>query len=258
MSAIKNKIVFISGASSGIGQACAYRFAQEGARLILCARRENKLEKVVKDIKSTHHIDVYSFALDVRDRSSVEKMIDTIPYQWQAIDILINNAGLARGLSKLHEGSVEDWDEMIDTNIKGLLYITRKIVPGMIKRGQGDIINIGSIAGHEVYPNGNVYCASKHAVDALTRGLRIDLVGTPLRVCTVDPGLVETEFSIVRFHGDKKRADSVYSGLQPLTAEDIAETVFFCASRPDHVQIAEVIIFPTAQKSSTILHRDQS
>lgn len=256
MSVMKDKIVFISGSSSGIGKACAYRFAREGARLILCARREEKLGVVAQNLRSEFGTDIYHFALDVRDRDAVKESIDAIPMDWKSIDILINNAGLARGLSKLHEGSINDWEEMIDTNIKGLLYITRKIVPQMIERGRGDIINIGSIAGHEVYPNGAVYCASKHAVDALTRGLRMDLAGTPLRVSTVDPGMVETEFSIVRFHGNHEKADSVYQGLKPLAAGDIADTVFFCASRPPHVQIAEIVIFPTAQKSSTIVHRE--
>lgn len=256
MSVMKDKIVFISGSSSGIGKACAYRFAGEGARLILCARREEKLGEVAQNLRLEFGTDVYYFALDVRDRDAVKESIDAIPVDWKSIDILINNAGLARGFSKLHEGSIDDWEEMIDTNIKGLLYMTRKIVPQMIERGRGDIINIGSIAGHEVYPNGAVYCASKHAVDALTRGLRMDLAGIPLRVSTVDPGMVETEFSIVRFHGNHKKADSVYQGLKPLAAGDIAETVFFCASRPPHVQIAEIVIFPTAQKSSTIVHRE--
>ncbi|MCK4559703.1 MAG: SDR family NAD(P)-dependent oxidoreductase, partial [Calditrichia bacterium] len=185
-----------------------------------------------------------------------DKALDKIPAEWKKIDVLINNAGLARGLSKLHEGSIKDWEEMIDTNIKGLLYISRKIISGMVDRKRGDIINIGSLAGHEVYPGGAVYCATKYAVDALTRGLRMDLVGTPLRVCTVDPGLVETEFSTVRFHGDDERADNVYQGIEPLTADDIAETVFYCASRPAHIQIAQVIIFPTAQRSATVVHRE--
>jgi serine 3-dehydrogenase len=256
MTEIKNKIVFITGASSGIGESCARIFAGNGAKLLLCARRMDRLKKIALQLKTEYGTETHIFQLDVRDREQVDKTLDKIPAEWKKIDVLINNAGLARGLSKLHEGSIRDWEEMIDTNIKGLLYISRKIIPGMVDRERGDIINIGSLAGHEVYPGGAVYCATKHAVDALTRGLRMDLVGTPLRVCTVDPGLVDTEFSMVRFHGDDERADNVYQGLRPLTGDDIAETVFFCASRPAHIQIAEVIIFPTAQRSVTVVHRD--
>ncbi len=256
MTEIKDKIVFITGASSGIGESCARIFAGNGAKLLLCARRMDRLKKIALQLKTEYGTDTHIFQLDVRDREQVDKTLDKIPAEWKKIDILINNAGLARGLSKLHEGSIKDWEEMIDTNIKGLLYISRKIIPGMVDRERGDIINIGSLAGHEVYPGGAVYCATKHAVDALTRGLRMDLVGTPLRVCTVDPGLVDTEFSMVRFHGDDERADNVYHGLIPLTGDDIAETVFYCASRPAHIQIAEVIIFPTAQRSVTVVHRD--
>ena len=256
MTEIKNKIVFITGASSGIGESCARIFAGNGAKLLLCARRMDRLKKIALQLKTDYGTETHIFQLDVRDREQVDKTLGKIPAEWKKIDVLINNAGLARGLSKLHEGSIRDWEEMIDTNIKGLLYISRKIIPGMVDRERGDIINIGSLAGHEVYPGGAGYCATKHAVDALTRGLRMDLVGTPLRVCTVDPGLVDTEFSMVRFHGDDERADNVYQGLRPLTGDDIAETVFFCASRPAHIQIAEVIIFPTAQRSVTVVHRD--
>ncbi len=256
MTEIKNKIVFVTGASSGIGESCARIFAGNGAKLLLCARRMDRLKKIALQLKTEYGIETHIFQLDVRDKEKVDKALDKIPAEWKKIDILINNAGLARGLSKLHEGSIKDWEEMIDTNIKGLLYISRKIIPGMVDRKRGDIINIGSLAGHEVYPGGAVYCATKHAVDALTRGLRMDLVGTPLRVCTVDPGLVDTEFSMVRFHGDGERADNVYQGLRPLTGDDIAETVFYCASRPAHIQIAQVIIIPTAQRSVTVVHRD--
>lgn len=252
----KDKIVFVTGASSGIGEACARIFAGSGARLLLCARRKDRLEKLTEDLKRRFGTDSHAFTLDVRNRNEVNTSVDRLPKEWQSVDVLINNAGLARGLSKLHEGNIDDWEEMIDTNVKGLLYVSRRIIPGMVKRGKGDIINIGSIAGHEVYPNGNVYCATKHAVDALTKGLRIDLVNTSLRVCTVDPGLVETEFSIVRFHGNNQKANDVYKGLKPLTAADIAETVFYCASRPEHVQIAEVILMPTSQRSSTVVGRE--
>lgn len=251
MTDLKNKIIMITGSSSGIGAACARTFATAGARLILCARRKMHLEKLATELRT----DSLCFQLDVRDPEQVGKKIQSLPKEWSEIDILVNNAGLARGLSRLQEGNLEDWQEMIDTNIKGLLYITRAVVPGMVARGRGDIVNIGSIAGHEVYPAGNVYCATKHAVDALTKGLRLDLAGTPVRVSTVDPGLVETEFSLVRFHGDQQRAKSVYTGMQPLTPEDIADAVFYCITRPAHVQIAEVIILPTAQRSATVVTR---
>jgi len=253
---LNDKLIFITGASSGIGRAAARAFAAEGARLLLCARRMERLNALEQEIKkSDTSIKVHSFQLDVRDRDAVGKTIDALPPEWREIDILLNNAGLSRGLDKLPEGSPEDWDEMIDTNVKGLLYITRAVVPGMMARRRGHIINIGSIAGHEVYPKGNVYCASKFAVDALTKGLRLDLVDTPLRVTAIDPGLVETEFSEVRFHGDTERAKTVYKGLEPLHPEDIAETIVWCASRPAHVQIADVVIFPTNQASATVVHR---
>jgi NADP-dependent 3-hydroxy acid dehydrogenase YdfG len=254
MRILKDKIVFITGASSGIGRACAEVFAAEGCRLILSARRYARL----KQMKSELDTESIIIELDVRDQKKVKLAIRSLDESWSDIDILINNAGLARGLSKLHEGELSDWEEMIDTNVKGLLYVSREIIPGMVKRNRGHIINIGSIAGHEVYPNGNVYCATKHAVDALTRGIRIDLVDTPIRVSTVDPGLVETEFSKVRFHGDSDRSKKVYTGMQPLTGEDIADTVLYCVSRPEHVQIAEVIILPTDQKSSGIVSRKQN
>jgi NADP-dependent 3-hydroxy acid dehydrogenase YdfG len=199
---------------------------------------------------------VHLLSLDLRDRTAVEDSLASLPEAWRAIDILVNNAGLSRGLDKFHEGDIDGWEEMIDTNIKGLLYISRAVIPQMVQRGRGHIINIGSIAGHEVYPGGNIYCATKHAVDALTKGMRIDLVDTSLRVSTVDPGLVETEFSQVRFNGDKKRAESVYKGYQPLTGDDVAEAVVWIADRPEHVQIAEVIIIPTAQASAMVVHKE--
>ena len=254
--ALKGKTVFITGASSGIGRATARAFAEEGARLLLCARRIERLHELERELKKQDAaLDVHSFELDVRDRHAVQHAIESLPTEWQAIDILVNNAGLSRGLDTFQEASLDDWDEMLDTNVKGLLYVTRAVVPGMIARGRGHIINIGSIAGHEVYPKGNVYCASKHAVDAITKGLRLDLVDTPLRVTTIDPGLVETEFSEVRFHGDRERAKAVYKGIEPLHPEDIAETILWCASPPPHVQIGEVIIFPTAQASAAVVHR---
>ncbi len=254
MSNLTDKIVFITGASSGIGRACARQFAARGAKLILAARRKERLEELRSELST----DVYLLPLDVRQRQAVERAVAELPPEWREIDVLVNNAGLGRGLDKLHEGKVEGWEEMIDTNIKGLLYVSRAVIPYMVARGKGHIINIGSIAGHEVYPGGNVYCATKHAVDALTKGMRIDLVDTPLRVSTVDPGLVETEFSTVRFYGDEKRAKSVYQGYQPLTGDDVAEAVVWIADRPEHVQIAEIIIFPTAQASSMIVHKEQT
>jgi 3-hydroxy acid dehydrogenase/malonic semialdehyde reductase len=255
MTVLANSLVFITGASSGIGRSCAHKFAEAGAKLILVARRKERLEKLAVEFKKQFKIDSYVDALDVRDRHAVTKFIRKLPVEWQNIDILINNAGLSRGLQKLHEGQFEDWEEMIDTNVKGLLYVSRTVLPGMVERRKGTIINIGSIAGHDVYPGGNVYCATKHAVDALTKGMRMDLVDTPIRVCTIDPGLVETEFSEVRFHGDRERAKKTYQNMTPLTPEDIADAVFYAATRPAHVQIAELIIMPTAQASTTLVHR---
>ncbi|MHB2149066.1 SDR family oxidoreductase [Calditrichota bacterium LG25] len=255
---LTGRIALVTGATSGIGKATAIALAREGASVILLGRRIERLEAVGEEIKKRFKANWIALPVDVRDFAAVQTAINGLPEFWQNIDILINNAGLAFGLSRLHEGEVEDWEAMIDTNVKGLLYVTRTVVPGMVKRGKGDVVNIGSIAGHEVYPGGNVYCATKHAVDALTKGLRIDLVDTPIRVSSVDPGLVETEFSVVRFKGDKEKAKNVYRGMQPLTGEDIAETIVFIVSRPPHVQIADVVIFPTAQASATIVHREEN
>jgi 3-hydroxy acid dehydrogenase / malonic semialdehyde reductase len=257
MESLHNSIVCITGASSGIGRSCAEKFAEAGARLILVARRKDRLKSLAGDLKKKHATDTLIDVLDVRNRKAVEKFLLKLPSAWRDIDILVNNAGLSRGLSKLHEGQVQDWEEMIDTNVKGLLYVSRTVIPGMVERKRGTIINIGSIAGHEVYPGGNVYCASKHAVDALTKGLRMDLVDTPIRVCTIDPGLVETEFSIVRFRGDSERAKKTYQNMIPLHADDVADAVLFAATRPAHVQISELIIMPTAQASTTLVHRHQ-
>jgi len=257
LTTLNDKIVFITGASSGIGRAAAMAFAEEGARLLICARRTERLQEVKLEIQqSCPTCEVYTFALDVRDRDAVADAFAELPKEWRSIDILLNNAGLSRGLEPFQTAEIDDWEEMLDTNVKGLLYVTKTIVPGMIERNGGHIINIGSIAGNEVYPKGHVYCASKFAVDAITKGLRLDLVDTPLRVTTIDPGLVETEFSIVRFHGDIERADNVYKGFSPLTPQDIADSVVWCATRPPHVQIAELIIFPTAQASATVVHRE--
>lgn len=251
MSHLQGKTVFVTGASSGIGEATARKFAQAGCKLVLAARRMDRLTQLASNLQTNCHL----VELDVRDRLAVDQAVATLPPDFAAIDILVNNAGKARGLAKLHEADIADHEEMIDTNVKGLLYCSRAVVPGMVKRGSGHIVNIGSIAGHEVYPNGSVYCASKHAVDALTKGLRLDLVDTPIRVSTVDPGLVETEFSLVRFHGDEERARKVYQGYKPLTADDIADTILWIVERPAHVQIAEIIILPTAQGNAYITHK---
>jgi 3-hydroxy acid dehydrogenase / malonic semialdehyde reductase len=254
---LKDKTILITGASSGIGAACARLFAQQGARLLLLARRAQKLASLVDELVASGYdrSSLHTLEVDVRDRQQVLSVLGELPGEWQAIDILINNAGLSRGLNKLQEGEIDDWEEMIDTNVKGLLYVTRAVVPGMVERGVGDVINIGSIAGHQTYPQGNVYCGTKAAVRAISEGLKIDLLGTPIRVTSIDPGMVDTEFSTVRFHGDTTRAAKVYEGLQPLTAEDIAETILFCLNRPPHVNISEILLVPTAQATPTLVHR---
>lgn len=250
-----DKIVLITGASSGIGAGCARKFASEGARLILNARNIERLEALAEEIKNEYGAACYILPLDVCDRQAAAAALASLPDEWKSIDILINNAGLAIGVDKEHEGCLEEWDVMIDTNIKALLSMTRMVVPGMIERGRGHIINIGSIAGDAAYPGGSVYCATKAAVKALSDGLRIDLVDTPLRVTNVKPGLVETNFSVVRFRGDKDRADNVYKGIHALTGEDIAEVAYFAASAPEHMQIAEVLVMPTNQATGTIVSR---
>jgi serine 3-dehydrogenase len=252
---MKDKIVFVTGASSGIGSAAAQAFAAQGARILMCARRDERLEKLAQTLEFEHKAAVSYFRLDVRDQPAVDRAVAGLPPEWRAIDVLVNNAGLSRGLDKLPGGLLDDWEEMIDTNIKGLLYVSRAVVPGMIERGRGHIINIGSIAGHEVYPGGNVYCATKFAVRALSKGLRLDLNGTPVRVSEVAPGMVETEFSLVRFHGDAERAAKVYQGLVPLGPDDIADAVVWCATRPLHVNVSEVVVMPTAQASTFLAHR---
>ncbi len=255
MESLKGKIVFITGASAGIGKACAEEFAAAGAKLILCARRKERLEKLTFELKEKYGTESYYFQLDIRNKQEIEAKINAIPENWRAIDILVNNAGVGKGLNKLYEDKIENWEIMIDTNVKGLLYITRSVVPGMVKRGKGHVINIGSIAGHEAYGGGSVYCATKHAVTAITRSLRIDLLGTGVRVSTVDPGMVETEFSIVRFDGDEQRAKDVYKGLEPLVGKDIAEAVLFCATRPPHANINEIIIMPSVQANAFVTYR---
>ncbi len=247
---LDSRTVLITGASSGIGAACAKAFAAGGANLILAARRGDRLHEVAENLCSTHDVNVRTVVLDVRSREAVESFVQTLESESVAVDILLNNAGLARGLATVQEGDIEDWEAMIDTNIKGLLYLTRAVVPGMVERGSGHVINIGSIAGHETYPNGAVYCATKHAVAAINRGLAIDTLGTGVRVSSVDPGMVDTEFSVVRFHGDQERADSTYRGLTPLSAEDVADAVLFCATRPPHANVREMILMPTDQAAA--------
>jgi 3-hydroxy acid dehydrogenase / malonic semialdehyde reductase len=249
------KIVLVTGASSGIGQACARAFAGLGARLIIAARRADRLRLLATELKRAHHADILRLTVDVRDQRQVMKSLAGLPKGWLDIDILVNNAGLSRGLEKLHEGRLRDWDEMIDTNIKGLLYVTRAVLPGMVARNRGHIVNIGSIAGHEVYPAGNVYCATKHAVRALNKAMRIDVFGTDIRVTGIDPGMVETEFSLVRFHGDRGRAAKVYQGARPLAAADVAEAVVWACGRPAHVNIEDLIIMPTGQASAGMVKR---
>lgn len=257
MNDLKGKIVFITGASAGIGKACAELFAKEKANLILTARRIDRIKKLASRLEKGNKIKTKCVKLDVRDYDEVEEVIKSLESNWKKIDILINNAGLSRGLDKIYEGKRQDWDEMIDTNIKGLAYVTRHVVPLMVKRKKGHIINIGSTAGHEVYPNGNVYAATKFAVKALSQSTRLDVLDKGLKVTSIDPGMVETEFSLVRFRGDKERAKSVYKGLKPLSPKDVAEAVLFCATRPKEVNINEIILTPLAQASSTQVYRKE-
>ena len=251
-----SKIAFITGASSGIGAACARKFAQGGYTLLLNARSTDKLQALKAELETSYGIDVVLLPFDVRDRKAAEAALKSLSEKYQSIDVLVNNAGLALGVDKEYEGTEENYDTMIETNITALLMMTRLVVPGMVKRGKGHVINIGSVAGDAAYPGGSVYCATKAAVKVLSDGLRMDLVDTPLRVTNVKPGLVETNFSVTRFAGDKERADKVYQGIKPLTGEDIAEVVYFAASAPEHVQIAEVLVLATHQASGTIVHRE--
>lgn len=249
--------VLITGASAGIGEACARAFAAAGARLVLTARRRDRLEALAAELAGAHGTETHLLTLDVRDREAVLSTLGGLPAEWAAVDVLVNNAGLARGTEKAHLGDPAEWDEVVQTNVNGLLYATRAVTPGMVERGRGHVINLGSVAGHEVYPGGAVYCATKHAVGAVTKGLRMDLLGTGVRVSTVDPGMVETEFSVVRFRGDQARADNVYRDMTPLTPADIADTILWVATRPPHVNIDEIIIKPTDQASATLVHRTQ-
>ena len=251
------KIVLITGATSGIGEACARKFAQGGYDVIITGRRAQLLANLKKELEA-EGVRVLALAFDVRNRNAATAAINSLPLEWQQIDVLINNAGLALGLEPEYEGSFEDWETMIDTNIKGLLTMTRLVVPRMVKRDSGHVINIGSVAGDAAYAGGNVYCGTKAAVKTITDGLRIDLAHTSVRVTNVKPGLVETHFSNVRFHGNDDRAEKVYEGVKPLTGADIAEVVFYAASAPAHVQIAEVLVLATHQANGSVLHRDTS
>ena len=252
---MSKRIALITGATSGIGEGCAKRFADGGYDVIITGRNKEKLDTLTAALraKGAH---VLPLVFDVRDREAARRAVEGIPSEWQSIDVLVNNAGLARGLEPEYKGDFDDWDQMIDTNIKGLLTMTRLIVPGMVSRNHGHIINIGSVAGDAAYAGGNVYCATKSAVKAITDGLRIDVADTRLRVTNIKPGLVETNFSNIRFHGDTKRADNVYHGIQPLTGADIADVVFYAASAPEHVQIAEVLVLATHQANGTVIHRE--
>ena len=248
-----NKIVLITGATSGIGLGCARKFAENGDKLILTGRKEQRLAEICKELESKG-AKVLTLAFDVRDREKAKRYIDNLPEEWQEIDVLVNNAGLALGLEPEYEGDFDDWETMIDTNIKGLLTMTRLVVPGMVKRNRGHI-NIGSVAGDAAYAGGNVYCATKAAVKALSDGLRIDVANTPIRVTNLKPGLVETNFSNIRFHGDNNRAANVYKGIKPLTGDDIADVAVYAANAPEHVQIAEVLILATHQASGSVIVR---
>ncbi len=256
MNRIAGKTVLVTGASAGIGAACARAFAARGAHLVLCARRRERLEALKSELEEAHGVTVRIHGLDVRDREAVERFVAALRGEGVVPHVLVNNAGKARGLAPLHEGDPDDWDEMIDTNVKGLLYMTRQVLPLMVERDEGHVVNIGSIAGHQVYPKGAVYNATKFAVRALNEGMALDLVGTKIRVSSIDPGLVETEFSEVRFHGDRERARTVYEGLQPLRAEDIADIVCYVVNAPPHVNILDLVVLPTAQRSAHVIHRE--
>ena len=258
MNRMKGKLILITGASSGIGEACARRFAAEGARLVLWARRRERLDRLCGALDGKAQATVRVAQVDVRDRAAVNRATDELVAAGQVPDVLINNAGLASGLSKTHEGDPEDWDRMIDTNLKGLLNVTRAVLPHMVARRRGHIVNIGSTAGHQTYPMGNVYNATKFGVRALTEGMNLDVAGTPIRVSAVDPGFVETEFSEVRFHGDRERAKAVYKGFQPLTADDVADTIAYVVNLPEHVNILDLIIVPTAQRNVYVVDRESS
>lgn len=252
---LRDRTALLTGASSGIGRATAHRLAAAGVRLILLARRQHRLQDLAEELSSAYQSDVHVAVADARLVKEVDAAVDNLPPAWRDVDILINNAGLARGMRPIHEARLDEIDDMIDTNVKGLIYFTRAVVPGMIARGRGHIVNVGSTAGHEVYPGGVVYCATKHAVAALSRGMKMDLHGTPVRVSAVDPGLVETEFSLVRFEGDAERAKDVYAGMTPLSPDDVAAAIMFCLTQPPHVNISDVLVMPVDQSSATMVNR---
>lgn len=251
---MKNRIIFITGATSGIGEGCARKFAAMGSDLILNGRNTEKLAELKAEL-TAKGVDVLTLPFDVRDREAMRAALDSLEGKWKNIDVLVNNAGLVIGLDKEFEGNLDEWDVVLDTNVRALLAMTRMVVPGMVERGRGHIINIGSIAGDAAYPGGSVYCATKAAVKALSDGLRIDLVDTPLRVTNIKPGMVETNFTVVRYRGDKERADDFYKGIHALNGDDVAEVVYFAASAPAHVQIAEVLVMPTNQATGTISYK---
>ena len=257
MSRIKGKLILVTGASSGIGEACARRFAAEGANLVLWARRADRLERVAAELGTAHRVSLSVAVVDVRDRPAVNRTAEALVRADRVPDVLINNAGLASGMAKIQDGDPEDWDRMIDTNVKGLLNVTRAILPHMVARRRGHVVNIGSTAGHMTYPMGNVYNATKFGVRALTEGMNLDVAGTPIRVSAVDPGFVETEFSEVRFHGDAERAKAVYQGFTPLTADDVADAIAYVLNLPEHVNILDLVIMPTAQRNVYVVDRDQ-
>jgi 3-hydroxy acid dehydrogenase / malonic semialdehyde reductase len=257
MSRISGKLILITGASAGIGAACARRFAAEGANLALWARRRDRLHQLGQELDARHHVTVRLAEVDVRDRAAVNRAADELVAAGAVPDVLLNNAGLASGLAKIQEGDPADWDRMIDTNLKGLLNVTRAILPHMVARRRGHVVNIGSTAGHMTYPMGNVYNATKFGVRALTEGMNLDVAGTPIRVSSVDPGYVETEFSEVRFHGDAERAKAVYQGFKPLTADDVADAIAYVVNLPEHVNILDLIILPTAQRNIYVVDREQ-
>jgi NADP-dependent 3-hydroxy acid dehydrogenase YdfG len=255
MGNLSGKTVLVTGASSGIGRATALAFAREGARVAVCARREDRLKDLESELAKAGAGAVLAFALDVTQRASVEETLKSLPAEWSAIDVLVNNAGLSRGLMKVYEDDPQNWEEMIDTNVKGLLYVTRTLVPGMVERGRGHVISLGSTAGYMTYANGAVYCATKAAEKAISEGLKIDLMGTPVRVTSIDPGMVETEFSEIRFRGDKDRAAKVYQNITPLEPEDVADAIVWAASRPAHVNIHTVVMTTIDQANSVVFHR---
>ncbi len=250
------KTIFITGASSGIGLACAEKFAEKGYRLILTARRKDKLQEISNQLSQRYSSEILNLVFDVRDKQEVSNVVNSLPGNWSAVDVLINNAGLAVGLDSVHDGNTDDWERMIDANIKGLLYVSKALTPGMIKRMSGHIFNIGSIAAKDTYMKGGVYCGTKHAVDSITKAQRMELLPYNIKVTLINPGATDTEFSLVRFKGDEKAAKNVYKGFQPLDGEDVAQCIYFCASRPAHVTINDMLIMPTAQASASVFHKD--